>query len=51
MFMTEADNVRTVSPSLIGAMGAQEMEENVSPSERERVRKLIHRFHMVGNHW
>ena len=32
-------------------MGAQEMEENVSTSEWERVRKLIHRLHMVSNHW
>ena len=29
---------------------AQENEESVSPAERERVRKLIHRLHFAGGH-
>ena len=28
----------------------QETEKDISPSERERVRKLIHRLHVSGGH-
>ena len=29
---------------------APETEKNISPAERERVRKLIHRLHVSGGH-
>ena len=32
------------------ASSAQETEKDISPSERERVRKLIHRLHVSGGH-
>ena len=32
------------------ASPAQETEDNVSPAERERVRKLIHRLHVARGH-
>ena len=32
------------------ASSAQETEKDISPAERERVRKLIHRLHVSGGH-
>ena len=48
MFLTEADNALTVSFSR--TTSAQETGEHVFPSDKERVRKLIQRLHVVGNH-
>ena len=36
--------------SKVGDSSAQETEKDISPSERERVRKLIHRLHVPGGH-
>ena len=50
IFLSEADRLLSASPAVFVASPAQETEENVSPAERERVRKLIHRLHVVGGH-
>ena len=49
-FLSEADRLLSVSPAFSVASPAQETEDNVSPAERERVRKLIHRLHVAGGH-
>ena len=37
-------------PQFLVASSAQETEKDISPAERERVRKLIHRLHVSGGH-
>ena len=37
-------------PQFFVASSAQETEKDISPAERERVRKLIHRLHVSGGH-
>ena len=37
-------------PAVFAASSAQETEKDISPAERERVRKLIHRLHVSGGH-
>ena len=40
-----------ISPQfLLLPSSAQETEKDISPAERERVRKLIHRHHVSGGH-
>ena len=47
-FLSEADRILS-SPSAVSvASSAQETEKDISPAERERVRKLIHRLHVSG---
>ena len=50
MFLSEADRIWSLSPAVFVASSAQETEKDISPSERERVRKLIHRLHVSGGH-
>ena len=50
MFLSEADHLLSVSPAVLVASPAQETEGHVSPAERERVQKLIHRLHVAGGH-
>ena len=50
IFLSEADRLLSTSPAVSVASPAQETEDNVSPGERERVRKLIHRLHVAGGH-
>ena len=50
MFLSEADHLLSVSPAVFVASPAQETEDHVSPAERERVQKLIHRLHVAGGH-
>ena len=38
------------SPAVSVASSAQVTEKDISPAERERVRKLIHRLHVSGGH-
>ena len=40
----------TVFFVLISRSSLQETEKDISPAERERVRKLIHRLHVSGGH-
>ena len=49
-FLSEADRILSSSPAVFVASSAQETEKDISPSERERVRKLIHRLHVSGGH-
>ena len=49
-FLSEADHLLSVSPAVVVASPAQETEDHVSPAERERVQKLIHRLHVAGHH-
>ena len=44
MFLSETDRMLSSSPAVFGASSAQETEKDISPAERERVRKLIHRL-------
>ena len=46
----EADRLLSTSPAGFVASPAEETEDNVSPAERERVRKLIYRLHVAGGH-
>ena len=48
--MSEADRILSSSPAVFVASSAQETEKDISPAERERVRKLIHRHHVSGGH-
>ena len=50
MFLSEADRMLSSSPVAFVASSAQETEKDISPAERERVRKLIHRLHVSGGH-
>ena len=50
MFLSEADRMLSSSPAVFVASPAQETEKDISPSERDRVRKLIHRLHVSGGH-
>ena len=50
MFLSEADRLLSASPAFFVVSPAQETEDHVSPAERERVRKLIHRLHVAGGH-
>ena len=50
MFLSEADRILSSSPAVFVASSAQETEKDVSPAERERVRKLIHGLHVSGGH-
>ena len=50
IFLSEADRLLSASPAVYVASPAQESEDNVSPAERERVRKFIHRLHVAGGH-
>ena len=50
MFLSEADRILSSSPAVFVASSAQETEKDISPAERERVRKLIHRLHVSGGH-
>ena len=50
MFLSEADRILYSSPAVFVASSAQETEKDISPAERERVRKLIHRLHVSGGH-
>ena len=50
MFLSEADRILSSSPAVFVASAAQETEKDISPAERERVRKLIHRLHVSGGH-
>ena len=50
MFLSEADRMLSSSPAVFVASSAQETEKDISPSERERVRKLIHSLHVSGGH-
>ena len=49
-FFSEADRLLSASPAVFVASHAQKTEDHVSPAERERVRKLIHRLHVAGGH-
>ena len=49
-FLSEADRILSSSPAVFVASSAQETEKDISPAERERVRKLIHRLHVSGGH-
>ena len=40
MFLSEADRILTSSPAVFVASSAPETEKDISPEERERVRKL-----------
>ena len=51
MFLSEARRMLSSSPAVFVASSAQETEKDISPSERERVRKLIHRLHVSGGHF
>ena len=48
--LSEADHILSSSPAVFVASSAQETEKDISPAERERVRKLIHRLHVSGGH-
>ena len=50
MFLSEADRILSSSPAVFVASSAHETEKDISPAERERVRKLIHRLHVSGGH-
>ena len=50
MFLSEADNLLSVSPAVFVASPAQGTEDHVSPAERERVHKFIHPLHVAGGH-
>ena len=50
MFLSKADRILSSSPAVFVASSAQETEKDISPAERERVRKLIHRLHVSGGH-
>ena len=50
MFLSEAERILSSSPAVFVASSAQETEKDISPVERERVRKLIHRLHVSGGH-
>ena len=50
MFLSAADRILSTSPAVFVASSAQETEKDISPAERERVRKLIHRLHVSGGH-
>ena len=50
MFLSEADRMLSSSPAVFVASPAQETEKDISPAERERVRRLIHRLHVSGGH-
>ena len=50
MFLAEADRILSSSPAVFVASSAQETEKDISPEERERVRKLIQRLHVSGCH-
>ena len=50
MFLSEADRILSSSPAVLVASSAQETEKDISPAERERVRKLTHRLHVSGGH-
>ena len=50
MFLSEAERMLSSSPAVFVASSAQETEKDISPSQRERVRKLIHRLHVSGGH-
>ena len=50
IFLLEADRLLSASPAVFVASPAQETEDNVSPAERERVRKLIYLLHVAGGH-
>ena len=50
MFLSEADGLLSASPAVFVASPAQETEDNVSPAERERVRKLTRRLRVAGGH-
>ena len=50
MFLSEADRILSSSPAVFVASSAQETEKDISPAERERVRKLIHRLHVSGGY-
>ena len=49
-FLSEADRILSSSAAVFVASSAQETEKDISPAERERVRKLIHRLHVSGGH-
>ena len=50
-FFSEADRLfLSASPAVFVASHAPRTEDHVSPAERERVRKLIHRLHVAGGH-
>ena len=46
--LSEADRVLSSSPAVFVASSAQETEKDISPAERERVRKLFRRLHVSG---
>ena len=50
MFLSDADRISSSSPAVFVASSGQETEKDISPAERERVRKLIHRLHASGGH-
>ena len=50
MLLSEVDHLLSVFPAVFVAPPAQETEDQVSPAERERVQKLIHRLHVAGGH-
>ena len=50
MFLSEAFRILSSSLAVFAASSAQETEKDISPAERERVRKLIHRLHVSGGH-
>ena len=50
MFLSEADRMLSSSLAVFVASPAQETEKDISPVERERVRKLTHRLHVSGGH-
>ena len=47
-YRRDEDRLLSASPAVFVATPAHKNEENVSPAERERVRKLIHRLHVSG---
>ena len=52
MLLSEADHLLlSVSPAVfVASSPAQETEDHVSPAERERAQKLIHRLHVAAGH-
>ena len=48
MLLSEVDHLLSVFPAVFVAPPAQETEDQVSPAERERVQKLIHRLGHVS---
>ena len=50
MFLSAADRVLSSSPAVFVVSSAQETEKDITPAERERVRKLTHRLHVSGGH-